>query len=102
MTYHAQGQTGKSEKLLNELSIEFGESIAYFIAQIMAFSGDSDGAFGWLERAKQAVDYELSNVINEPLFANLYDDPRWLEFLKGLGKSADQLEAIVFNVMPLK
>jgi hypothetical protein len=32
------------------------------------------------------------------LFANIHDDPRWLPFLKSIGKSPEQLAAIEFEV----
>ena len=34
----------------------------------------------------------------EPLFANLHDDPRWLPFLRKIGKAPEQLAAINFDV----
>jgi len=98
MTYHAQGESALSHELLKELISSYGEGITYYIAQIMAFRGEIDGAFEWLEKANLANDYELSNVINEPLLSNLYADPRWLPFLEKIGKSPEQLAAIEFNV----
>jgi len=98
MTYHAQGESALSHELLKELISNYGERITYYIAQIMAFRGEIDGAFEWLEKANLANDYELGNVINEPLLSNLYADPRWLPFLENIGKSPEQLAAIEFNV----
>ena len=98
MTYHAQGESALSHELLKELISSYSERITYYIAQIMAFRGEIDGAFEWLEKANLANDYELSNVINEPLMSNLYADPRWLPFLEKIGKSPEQLAAIEFNV----
>jgi TolB-like protein/Flp pilus assembly protein TadD len=98
MTYHAQGESALSHELLKELISSYGERITFYIAQIMAFRGEIDGAFEWLEKANLANDYELSNVINEPLLSNLYADPRWLPFLENIGKSPKQLAAIEFNV----
>jgi hypothetical protein len=40
----------------------------------------------------------LSDLPIEPLFANIHDDPRWLPFLEGLGKSPAQLDATEFEV----
>jgi len=40
----------------------------------------------------------LSDIAQEPLFANLHDDPRWLPFLESIGKSPAQLAAIEFKV----
>jgi hypothetical protein len=34
----------------------------------------------------------------QPLFANLYDDPRWALFLESIDRSPEQLAAIEFNI----
>ena len=98
MTYYAQGDAALSTELLHELIGSYGGKVAYYVAQIMAFRGDLDGAFEWLEKARLANDRELSAIINEPLFANLHIDPRWQPFLESIGKSPKQLAAISFGV----
>ena len=40
----------------------------------------------------------LSEIAIDPLFANLHDDPRWLPFLRKIGKAPEQLAAIKFDV----
>ena len=71
---------------------------AYNIAYSLAFRGEADQAFVWLEKAVGYHDPGLSEIAGEPLFANLYDDPRWLPFLESIGMSPEQLAAIEFNV----
>jgi adenylate cyclase len=94
MTYHAQGEVEISDKLVDELIAEHGESIAFYLATIFAFRHDNDDAFSWLEKAKLAGDSEISNVHNEPLLNNLHIDPRWLPFLDSVGQSKEALAAI--------
>jgi len=98
MTCHAQGMSDLSDELLEKLISSFGDRIPYYIAQIMAFRGEFDGAFEWLERAHLGNDYEIGNIIHEPLLKGLRTDPRWLPFLERIGKAPEQLDAIKFKV----
>jgi hypothetical protein len=36
----------------------------------------------------------------DPLFANQYDAPRWVRFLRTIGKAPEQLAKISFKVTP--
>ena len=58
----------------------------------------ADRAFEWLDKAVTQQDPGLSEIALEPLFANLHDDPRWLPFLRKIGKAPEQLAAIKFDV----
>jgi adenylate cyclase len=55
------------------------------VAQVKAYRGEIDEAFAWLERAYEARDSGLSNVLSNPWLANLHDDPRWEELITKLG-----------------
>jgi hypothetical protein len=69
----------------------------------MAFRGEADRAFEWLDRAVAYHDTGLAEIAVDPLFANLHQDPRWLPFLRRVGKAPEQLAAIEFEFMlPLK
>ena len=99
MAFHNQGEHALSLELLNELIGSYGEMIPYYIAHIMAYRGDLDDAFEWLETAKLAGAAALSDEVHiEPLLANIHADPRWLPFLESIGKSPARLDAIEFNV----
>ena len=71
---------------------------AYNIAYILAYRGEADRAFAWLDKAVQYNDTGLNGIPVENLFANIQDDPRWLPFLESIGKSPEQLAAIKFEV----
>lgn len=60
--------------------------------------GDVDRSFAYLEKALAERDQGLSDVAIEPMFANLRKDPRWLPFLRKVGKAPEQLAAVQFNV----
>ena len=40
----------------------------------------------------------LSQIVTQPEFAQIHNDPRWLPFLRKLGKAPEQLAAIKFDV----
>ena len=100
LVYHALGRTAESAAALEELlEIERNEpGLAYNIAYVMAYRGETDLAFEWLERAVEYNDSGLAQVASDNLFANIHDDPRWLPFLESIGKSPEQLAAIEFEV----
>ena len=98
VAYHALGQTAASDAMLAELIEKYEKDSAYNIAYLLAFRGEADRAFAWLNKAVVYNDPGLSQIAVWPLFANIHDDPRWLPFLKSIGKSPEQLAAIEFNV----
>ena len=99
MAYHALGQAAESDAALDELIEKHEQAWAYNIAYVLAFRGEADRAFEWLDKAVQYNDAGLSLIAVDVQFANIHDDPRWLPFLGSIGKSPEQLAAIEFNVM---
>ncbi len=65
---------------------------------MLAFRGEADRAFEWLDKAVEYNDPGLSEIAASTEFANIHDDPRWLPFLESIGKSPAQLAAIEFEV----
>ncbi len=63
---------------------KFGKTDPSNIASVYAFRGEIDNAFQWLNKAYNLPDVSLIQVINVPFLENLYDDPRWNEFLTKL------------------
>jgi len=102
MAYHALGQAEESDTALAELIDKYELGGAYNIAYVLAFRGETDRAFEWLDKAVQYKDPGLSTVSTSPLFANLHDDPRWHPFLESIGRSPEQLAAIEFEVRLLQ
>jgi len=98
IAYHALGQTAASDSMLAELIEKYEKDSAYNIAYVLAFRGEADRAFEWLNKAVVYNDPGLSQIAIWPLFANIQDDPRWLPFLESIGKSPEQLAAIKFEV----
>jgi len=98
MAHYALGQTTESDEVLKELISKYGQEVAYQIASALAWRGDIDRAFKWLDKAVATRDPGLGGIAYDRLFANLYDDPRWMPFLESIGKSPEQLAAIKFEV----
>jgi adenylate cyclase len=67
----------------------------------MAFRGESDAAFEWLEKAFEHNDPGLSEIVAENTFSNIHGDPRWLPFLESIGRSPEQLARIEFRIPSL-
>ena len=98
LAQHALGQTAASDAALDRLMEENEQVAAYNIAYILAYRGEADRAFEWLDKAVSYGDPGLAEIVTEPLFSNLHDDPRWLPFLESLGKAPEQLAQIEFEV----
>jgi adenylate cyclase len=73
-------------------------SWSFNIVEVVAYRGEIDRAFEWLDKAVEYNDPGLTGTPTELLFANIRDDPRWIPFLESIGKSPEQLAAIEFEV----
>jgi tetratricopeptide (TPR) repeat protein len=101
MAYCALGQKSEYEKAIaNEIKQDEKDG-PYNIACIYAFCGDADKAFEWLDKAVASEDAGLGEIVSENLFDKIHSDPRWLPFLRKIGKAPDQLAKIEFKVPPL-
>ena len=88
----------KSDTALAEAIEKYGKGYPNMIAQMLAYRGENDRAFQWLDKAVAAHDPDLSTLSVDPMFADLHKDRRWLPLLRRLGKSPEQLAALKFTV----
>jgi serine/threonine protein kinase/tetratricopeptide (TPR) repeat protein len=98
MAYHALGRKTESDAALATLIAKSPKESSYNIAYVYAFRGDADKAFEWLDKAVQDQNPGLSHVVVENLFHKIHSDPRWLPFLRKLGRAPEQLAKIQFKV----
>lgn len=70
--------------LLDHMIAEDGAIAAFQIAEILAYQGDVERAFDWLERAREQRDPGVSALLGNPLLRALHDDPRWAVLLRSL------------------
>jgi hypothetical protein len=64
------------------VSKKYRTYVAYQIAEVYAYRGESAKSFEWLERAYQQRDPGLPEVKSNPQFKDLHHDPRYAELLK--------------------
>jgi TolB-like protein/Flp pilus assembly protein TadD len=101
MVYCALGRKADADAALDALIAKYEKDSAYNIAYVYAFCGDADKAFEWLDKAVAYQDGGLAELVVENLFDKIHSDPRWLPFLRKLGKAPDQLAKIEFRMPPL-
>ena len=82
---HALGDAGASDVALDEYIEKYAPRAAVQVAYAYAFRGEIDLAFDWLEQAYDNGSTGLGQILMEPLFASLHDDPRWEPFLDKMG-----------------
>ena len=98
MAYCAFGRKADADAALNALIAKYEKDWAYNIAYVYAFCGNADKAFEWLDKAVAYQDGGLGEIVTENLFDKIHSDPRWLAFLRKIGKAPEQLAKIEFKV----
>lgn len=81
----AMGKKEESAALLTELIAKYASDVAFQIAEVYAYRKEKDKAFYWLERAYESRDPGLTEMLENPLFKQLHNDPRWKAFLTKMG-----------------
>jgi TolB-like protein/tetratricopeptide (TPR) repeat protein len=96
--YYAVGRKVESDAALSALIAKLEKDASYNIAYSYAFRGEVDRAFEWLDKAVQYKDGGLSEIVYEQFFDKMRSDPRWLPFLRKIGRAPEQLAKIEFKV----
>jgi TolB-like protein/Tfp pilus assembly protein PilF len=82
MAEHTLAHVKESQQALDELIAKYAQDSAYQIAEALAWRGEKEKAFEWLERAYQQRDGGLVDVKVDPVLDGLQGDPRFKAFLK--------------------
>ena len=98
MAYYSLGRQSESDAALADLIAHHESEMAYNIAYVFAWRGEADRAFQWLDKAVVYRDPGLVEINSDPMFASIRQDPRWLPFLRKIGRAPEQLAAIKFDV----
>ena len=98
LIHHALGQAAEADAALAKLIEKHEQDSPAWIAFVLAFRGETDRSFVWLNKAAQNNDPELTTLIGGG-FANIHDDPRWPPFLERIGKAPTQLATLEFEVI---
>ncbi|HEY2394821.1 MAG TPA: tetratricopeptide repeat protein [Rudaea sp.] len=98
LAYHALGRKADSDAALAALIAKYEKDWSSNIASVYAFRGEADKAFEWLDKAVEYGDSGFSGIVTANLFGKIHADPRWLPFLRKIGKAPEQLAKIEFKV----
>ena len=98
MAHHALGRKADSDAALAALIAKFEKDGPSNIASVYAYRGEADKAFAWLDKAVEYGDGGLGEIVTDNLFDKIHADPRWLAFLRKIGKAPEQLAKIEFKV----
>ncbi len=100
LVYFKMGRQMEADTALAELIADHQLGGAYNIAVLLAWRGEMDPAFDWLEKALEYNDSGLAEITIEPFAESLRKDPRWEAFATKAGLSRQRLDAIEFDVKP--
>ena len=98
LAYCALGRKAEADQAFAALIAKYEKQDPYNVAYDYAYCGNADKAFEWLNKAVAYQDPGLGDIVTENLFDKIHKDPRWLPFLRKIGKAPDQLAAISFEV----
>ncbi len=79
--YDALGRRPDADRALAALIDKYSR-FPYRISMVYANRGSTDEAFEWLERARQARDFDIMWIKTEPELQSLHTDPRFVALLK--------------------
>ncbi|MEE4293754.1 MAG: tetratricopeptide repeat protein [Xanthomonadales bacterium] len=80
--YHANGETERAQKQLENMMATFGDAAAYQYAQVYSQWGEIDKAIEWLEWAIEVGDPGVLQAAHDRLFNPLHGDPRYEQILR--------------------
>jgi tetratricopeptide (TPR) repeat protein len=83
VVFYTVGRVQLSDENLQLLITRYRDQLPREIAQVYAWRNEKDEAFQWLDRAFAQRDVGLAELKGDPLFRNLWTDPRWATFLTG-------------------
>lgn len=83
--YGKMGRRREAQALLNELLADKSAVVPGHIAAIYCGLGDKDRAMEWMEKAYDAHDPILVQILARPTYYVLRDDPRFLALLHKMG-----------------
>jgi adenylate cyclase len=81
LAYFALGRRAEANAALSEMERLDATTNAGDIADVLAYRGETDQAFAWLDRAYQQRDSSLEQIKFDPLMKSLHGDRRWKAFL---------------------
>ena len=98
MALYDLGRHEEYDLAMQELIERWGADYPSFVAEALAYTGQIDAAFEWLEKSVAQREIDLQTYYREPVYDKLRDDPRWDRIMRKIGRTQEQLEVIDFAV----
>ena len=88
LAYYVRKEQSKADAALADLIDKDRNVLAYQIAEVYAWRGETDKAFEWLQISLGNHDTGLLSLYIDPLLRSLRPDPRFSELIKRIGLPA--------------
>ena len=85
LAHYARRDRPAADAALSELITKYRNLLAYQIAEVYAWRGETDKAFEWLQTSFDNHDTGTISLLIDPLMRSLRDDTRYKAMLKKLG-----------------
>ena len=85
LAHYARGDRPAADAVLSEMIAKDGNLLAYQIAEVYAWRGETDKAFDWLQISFDNHDTRTLAILIDPLMRSLRDDPRYKNLIAKLG-----------------
>lgn len=85
LAHYTRGDSPAADAALAELIARDRDVMAYQIAEVYAWRGETDNAFEWLQISLDNHDTGLLSLLIDPLMHNLKNDSRYSALLKKIG-----------------
>ena len=85
LAYYAQGDRAAADAALAGMVANDRNLLAYQIAEVYAWRGETEKAFEWLEISYDNHDTGLLSLLIDPLMRGLRDDPRYKNLVTKVG-----------------
>jgi TolB-like protein len=90
LAYYARGDRAAADAALADMVANDRNLLAYQIAEVYAWRGETDKAFEWLQISYDNHDTGLLSLLIEPLMRGLRGDPRYTGMLEKIGLPTSQ------------
>ena len=97
IAYFRLGNRPNSDTALSKFRDKWGSTWPTDVAKIYSFRGETDEAFGWLERDPDLA-LGMAEAQFDILFDNIRQDERWNQMLASIGLAPQDLAEIEFDV----
>jgi TolB-like protein len=90
LAHYARGDRPAADAALAEMVARDRNLLAYQIAEVYAWRGETDKAFEWLQISLDNHDTGLLSLLIDPLMRSLRNDPRYKAMLEKVGLPTSQ------------